>query len=170
MLREPLATNEVTLARSTGTVSFPARALVVAAMQPCACGYQGHPKLRCRCSEESRKRYEERGRGHGFLDIRTVLDSGVELNLTSGETSAAIGLRVAAARAVQMVRQGKLNHELLGDDLDEHGWRGAVHATDIERMTYDRLRRVSRTIADLEGSAAVGTGHIEEARRLTANL
>jgi magnesium chelatase family protein len=176
-LREPLETGRIHIARAAWQVEFPADFQLVAAMNPCPCGWLGHPTRACRCSPEQVARYQ--GRLSGPLLDRIDLQVEVPalpatelLQGPGGEPSAAVRSRVMAARERALQRQGVANQALRGQALDEHasadaparqllqaaatrlGWSGrAVH----------RALRVARTIADLAGHGAVQAADVAEA-------
>ena len=182
MLREPLESGEVTLSRAAGVVTYPARALVVAAMNPCPCGQLGHPRLRCRCPAVDIGRYQAKISGPLLdrLDLHVdvpPVDLSVLTDGGPGEASAVVAGRVTAARSRQMLRQGKPNGQLETADLnarvalDADGKALIMRAMEklgLSGRGYDRVRRVARTIADLEHSDTVGVGHVAEALQLRA--
>ena len=177
MLREPLETGRVTISRAARQVDFPARFQLVAAMNPCPCGYHGHPSGRCRCTPEQISRY--RGKISGPLldriDMRVEVPSLPAQDLlraAPGEPSARVRERVETAFAIQLARQGVANALLDGATLDDiarpDAEGSALAAQAIERFhlsgrAYHRILRLARTIADLEASAAVNARHIAEA-------
>jgi magnesium chelatase family protein len=184
MLREPLESGEVALSRAAGVVVYPARAVVVAAMNPCPCGQLGQARQRCRCSAVDVTRYQARVSGPLLdrLDLHVDVPP-VDLSSLSssqpGEPTAVVAARVAAARAVQQARQAKPNGQLEPADLlrhaalDDEGRALVVRA--VERLGlsgrgYDRVRRVARTIADLDGSDAVRAVHVAEALQLRGRI
>jgi magnesium chelatase family protein len=176
-LREPLETGVVRLARAARQVEYPARFQLVAAMNPCPCGYLGDPTHACRCTPEQVQRYRARLSGPLLdrIDLQVevpALPPAVLLNAPPGEPSATVRARVLAARARAIERQGHANAQLHGDALLAHaalddaarrlleqaatrlGWSG--------RATH-RALRVARTIADLAQCDRVGVPHVAEA-------
>ncbi len=175
-LREPLETGEVCVARATGTLAFPARPLLVTAMNPCPCGWLGHPRRGCRCTPVDLARYVARLSGPVLdrLDLQVevpALTSEELLRAAPGESSGVVAARVAAARARQRAR-GALNATLPAAALREHaaldaaGARLVTEAVDRGGMSaraVHRALRVARTIADLAGEARVAAGRLAEA-------
>jgi magnesium chelatase family protein len=176
-LREPLETGQIRIARAARQCDFPARFQLVAAMNPCPCGYLGHPSRPCRCSPDQVARYQ--GRLSGPLLDR--IDLQVEVPATdpdellqgpAGEASARVRERVAIARERAMARQGVPNQQLEGRWLDEH-----LHAepsaigflqTTARRLGWSarslhRCLRVARTIADLGAAERVRSADVAEA-------
>lgn len=180
MLLEPMKSGEVALSRAAGIVTYPARTSIIAAMNPCPCGQLGHPRLRCRCSADSIQRYETRVSSAvlKLFDIHVVvppLDLSTVGTAQPGESSAAVQARVIDARAKQADRQGKLNAQLEPGELQQHTQLNDAARTLIIRAMerlglsgacYDRVRRVARTIADLNGSTYVTEAHVAEALQL----
>ena len=175
-LREPLENGEVAIARAGSHARFPARPLIVAAMNPCACGWHGHPKRGCRCGPTDLLRYAARVSGPILdrLDLQIqvhALTSGELLAATPGETSAIVRSRVLAARARQLAR-GWLNAQLPAASLREHcpldreGRLLVAEAVDRGGMSaraVHRALRVARTIADLAGEEHVSEPRLSEA-------
>ncbi len=176
-LREPLETGCVTVARAAGSCSFPARFQLVAAMNPCPCGWHGHPHPRreCRCSRETVARYRARISGPLLDRIDLHVSLGVEaswLDAPPGEPSALVRERVLAARRLQLARQGCLNAELDGAALDRHGdpdaegralLMRAAAAWGWSARATRRALRVARTLADLDGDDRIEAGHMAQA-------
>jgi magnesium chelatase family protein len=176
-LREPLEGGHVTVSRASRRAEFPARFQLVAAMNPCPCGFSGHPARPCRCTPDQIARY--RGKLSGPLldriDLTLEVPALTEADLQGappGESSAAVRERVAAAWAVQRQRQGGPNARLAGAALDRHcqpdATGRALLAKAIERLhlsarAYHRILRVARTIADLAGEPAIAAAHVAEA-------
>ena len=175
-LREPVEAGVVDVIRANRRATFPARFLLVAAMNPCPCGHLGDPDGRCRCSADAVQRY--RGRISGPLLDRIDLLAEMprpapgELLGPPGEDSAAVRARVLAVRRRCEDRQGCVNARLEGRALDRHAALGAAERTllarSAERLALSaraqtRVRRVARTIADLEGSESIGTPQLAEA-------
>ena len=180
-LREPLERGEVTIVRAAGCASFPARALLVGAMNPCACGWLGHPKRGCRCTPTDLARHAARVSGPVLdrLDLQIevpALTSAELLAASAGEASAIVRERVVASRARQRAR-GSLNAQLpnaaLKDAcaLDPAGRRLVADAVDRGGMSargVHRALRVARTIADLAGEEWVSAMRLAEALQYRA--
>ena len=176
VLREPMETGEIAISRAARQVRFPARFLVVAAMNPCPCGYSGHPTIECRCTPLQIQRYRSRLSGPLLdrFDLHVEVPvQGAELLLQpgGGEPSAPVRERVAEARARQSVR-GRLNSELSGRELqevcrlDSNGERllsGAMEKLGLSARALHRILRVARTLADLDGSDELQQKHLVEA-------
>lgn len=177
VLREPLESGQIVISRAARQAEFPARFQLVAAMNPCPCGYHGDPSGRCRCSAEQITRY--RGRLSGPLLDRIDLHvdvprlSGSILSrLEAGEASAVVRARIGVARERQLARAGRPNARLEGEilrrDTDLPAAAGQLLDAAAERFGlsargHDRIRRVARTIADLAGSAGIEPAHVAEA-------
>jgi len=186
-LREPLESGVISLARGARQARFPARFQLLAAMNPCPCGYLGHASGRCRCTPDAIARY--RGRISGPLadriDIKIEAPVPREAELLAaaeGKSSSAIRERVATARARQIARQGKPNALLGTQEIDEHCAadaqaeelvRTAIARLSLSARAYHRVLRVARSIADLAGLERIGAAQVAEAvqyRRLDAAL
>ena len=177
VLRQPLEEGCVRIARAARTAVFPARFMLIGAMNPCPCGYLGDPTRQCRCTPLQAGRYASRLSG----PLRDRIDLSVAVNALpardlerpiAAEASESIRERVMVARDRQMTRGGRLNSQLQGTDLRRHvaldadGRRLLERALQKLAMTargFDRLLRVSRTIADLDRSDTVAAEHLAEA-------
>ena len=174
-LREPLETGRIGVARAARQVEFPARFQLVAAMNPCPCGFLGSE--RCRCTPEQVRRYHARLSGP-LLDRIDVLigvqpvDESTLMRRADGEPSAAIARRVAHARERQLARQGKPNAHLSPPEIDRHCALDDDAAALLRRVARDRhwssralhrVHKLARTIADLRGDDAIGVQHAAEA-------
>ena len=180
VLRQPLEDGQVTVSRVAGSVTFPSRFMLVCAMNPCKCGWYGHPSGRCRCTEQEVRRYHARISGPLLDRIDLIVEVPAldyeELRRKSpAESSAAIRARVNAARERQRARfadRGMCNAQMQAKELrrfctpDAEGdalMKAAFDAMNLTARSYDRILRVARTIADLEGAEDVGAAHIAEA-------
>ncbi len=187
VLREPLESGRVSISRAARQAEFPARFQLVAAMNPCPCGYLGHLNGKCRCTPDQVARY--RGKLSGPLldriDIHVEVPAVPEAELTgpaAGETSAAVRERVARARALQLSRQGKANAELSTRDTEKHCradpaaeglLKTAIARLNLSARAYHRVLRLARSIADLAGADFIGAVHVAEAvqyRRVDRSL
>ena len=178
VLREPLETGMITISRAQGQADFPARFQLVAAMNPCPCGYHGDRQGDCRCSAAAVQRYRAKISGPLLdrIDIHIEVERPpVELlrpDAPREEPSEIVAQRIAAARRLQQSRCGKINAELSGADLDEtlNAERDcfdllekAADNLSFSARAYQRVQRVARTIADLAGSDSVSVSHMAEA-------
>lgn len=184
VLREPLESGHIVIARARDKVSFPARFQLVAAMNPCPCGFLGNPSGRCRCSPDQIQRY--RGKLSGPLLDRIDLHITVARESTalgtpqeSGETSAAAAVRVAEARDVQLRRQGTANAflDLPGlrqhcqlDDVDRQWLEHACERLTLSLRSAHRVLKVARTLADLQAQQAISRQHLAEALQYRTHL
>lgn len=173
-LRQPLEAGEITIARKGVTVTFPSAFQLIASTNPCPCGFLGDRTRACTCSPVQLERYRRRLSGPVVdrFDLRVDL-LGVladEMMGGEGEPSAAVRSRVLMARARQAER-GCANRDLDRDSLDSLSWdRDGLRLLEIAMGTgtltargFDRVRRVGRTIADLEGEDRVSEAHVAEA-------
>jgi magnesium chelatase family protein len=177
VLREPLESGHVVISRAANQVRFPARFQLIAAMNPCPCGYLGDGTARCRCSPEQVARYRARLSGPLLdrIDLHVevpALPAEVLHRGAPGEATASVRPRVLAARARQLQRQQHLNHLLAPAEMHEHVMLGRDDADSLEQAmrhmrlsarAYHRILRVARTIADIEGCESVDSGHLQEA-------
>ena len=181
VLRQPLEDGKVTVSRVSGTVTFPSRFMLVCAMNPCKCGWYGHPSGRCRCSPRDVRRYHARVSGPLLDRIDIIvevpaLDFDELTEPSAGESSETIRARVNAARAVQRARYGDnttatnahMGPRALAQFCTlspecEQLMHQAFDAMALTARSYDRILRVARTIADLDGAQTIGLAHLAEA-------
>ena len=174
-LREPTETRRVDLSRAAGTITYDADTLVVGAMNPCPCGMKGNPRRSCRCTKTSIDGYDARVSPIlGIFDIRVTLppiDFAIEADDHGPRvSSASLQAQVIAARERQNAR-GMLNarretNQLSGMSLSQEARKLLEHAIEHNGLTgkdYDRMRRVSQTIADLDGADVIDALHVAEA-------
>ena len=178
-LRQPIEEGRITVSRALRSVLFPARFVLVAAMNPCPCGYHGDKKRECRCSPPQIARYHNRLSGplRDRLDLIVEVDAVPISELTDGpegEPSASVRTRVLAARERQASRsvRARVNANLTGTDLkrvaplDQAGRRLLERSAErlhLSARAFHRVIRVARTIADLAGVDAVTNEHLGEA-------
>jgi len=177
VLREPLESGRVSVSRAARQAEFPAEFQLVAAMNPCPCGFLGHYTHRCRCTPDQIARYRSRISGPLLdridLQIEVPAVAPEELaGAAAGESTSTVRERVARARERQLARQGKTNTRLTAPEVDEHCGpqrsgvellNHAIRRLGLSARGYHRILKVARTIADLAGDAAVSTRHIAEA-------
>ena len=181
VLRQPLEDGEVTVSRVAGTVTYPSRFMLVCAMNPCKCGWYGHPSGRCRCTERDVRRYHSKISGPLLDRIDLIvevpaLDYEELSRRSSAERSADIKKRVNAAREIQRRRfggDGTMCNAHIGSRemseicaLDAEGealMHAAFDSMRLSARSYDRILRVARTIADLDGQKNISAEHIAEA-------
>lgn len=187
VLREPLESGKIHIARAAHQVTYPARFQLIAAMNPCPCGYLGDPSQRCRCSPDQIKRYRSRVSGplldriDAHIELPRVPPSTMRQHAT-GESSSQIRARVVAARAIQQARQGRPNALLSPAQLRHHCALKKQDAEHLENIVtklqlsgraYHRILKLARSIADLAGSENIETTHVNEAvgyRRLDRQI
>lgn len=177
VLREPLESGHITISRAAHQADFPARFQLVAAMNPCPCGWLGHASGKCRCTPDAAQRYQGRISGPLLdrIDIQLTVAAMPPDSIgaqADGETSAAIAARVAQADALQRARQGKPNQRLAPREIDrycrpdaagERLLRAAMQQLQWSARAYHRVLKVARTVADLGGAEHVAAEHIAEA-------
>jgi magnesium chelatase family protein len=177
VLREPLESGRISVSRAARQAEFPARFQLVAAMNPCPCGYLGHAHGRCRCSPDQVARYRARVSGPLLdrIDLQVEVPAVPQEALAHKghhESSAAVRNRVAAAHGRQLERQGKSNVLLSGREVDRFCAPDARGAQVLKQATarlglsargYHRVLKAARSIADLEGSTEVAAPHVAEA-------
>lgn len=181
VLRQPLEDRRVTLARASGTLSFPASVTLIAAMNPCPCGFHGDPVRECRCSPSAVTRYQKRISGPLLdrIDIHLQvprIDYEELADRRAGERSMSVRERVQAAREVQAKRYAEsdlLTNSDMGprevqkyaklDEAGENLMRMAVRQLSLSARAYHRVLKLARTIADLAGMEQVQSTHVAEA-------
>jgi magnesium chelatase family protein len=177
VLREPLESGEVRISRAKTQACFPARFQLIAAMNPCPCGYYGNNDDRCRCTVEQVRRYRDRISGP-MLDridmhvpVRALRQGELHVK-NEGDSSAIIRERVEQARARQIERQGKANHQLSAPDLEKYcvlsdGDKAllehAINKMGLSTRAYHRVLKVARTLADMQNKIQPDTENITEA-------
>ena len=176
-LREPLESGHITISRAAQRAEFPARFQLIAAMNPCPCGYLGSRQKACRCTPDQVARYQGRLSGPLLDRIDLLVEVAAVppdelLNAPAGEPTAAVRARCIAARERALARQGQPNQALQGQAIDtqarlDEAARAFLH-TAASRLGWSarathRALKVARTIADLAGSQTVGVAHVAEA-------
>ncbi len=183
-LREPLETGKIAIARAAQRVEFPCRFQLIAAMNPCPCGYHGHPTRACQCRPEQVRRYRQRLSGPLLdrLDLAVEVPALSEeelLQAPQGESSAVVRARVAAAHQRQQARQGCSNHDLDVAGIEQYCsaketaiplLRQAIQRLQLSGRAYHRILQVARTIADLHNEAEISASHVAEAIQYRRHL
>ena len=181
VLRQPVEDGEVTITRTAGSVKLPSRFMLVAAMNPCRCGWRGHPSGRCSCTDAMVEKYVSRISGPMLdrMDLHVQVPS-VEFEAMrrkeAPEPSAAVKARVDAARARQSRRfagtevacNAHMPPAMVGkfctlDGAGERVLKAAFDRMGLTARSHDRILRVARTIADLEGEENISAAHLAEA-------
>jgi magnesium chelatase family protein len=177
VLREPLESGRITISRAARRADFKAQFQLVAAMNPCPCGYLGHHNGKCRCTPDQIARYRNKISGPLLdrIDVQIEVPAVPQEDLlrhADGEPSADIRARVEAARQRQLARQRKPNAQLSVSEIDtlcapdaqgEALLRQAITRLNLSARAYHRVLKVARTIADLADSEHIQTPHIAEA-------
>jgi magnesium chelatase family protein len=177
VLREPLESGSITISRAARQAQFPARFQLVAAMNPCPCGYFGHQAGRCRCTPDMVNRYQGRISGPLLdrIDLQVQVGPLSQEELLaggSGESSGAVRVRVEQCARRQIQRQGGFNAALAGAGLEqtchtsqdaELLLRNAMSRLGWSARAYHRVLKVARTIADLAGNDDISQAHVAEA-------
>ncbi|WP_447988454.1 YifB family Mg chelatase-like AAA ATPase [Achromobacter spanius] len=175
-LREPLEAGRVVIARALHAAQFPARFQLIAAMNPCPCGWRGHPVRACVCRPDQVARYVGKISGPLLdrIDLHVALPPSDPESMAgpAGEASCHVSERVRRCRQRQQDRQGKLNAALSGAELDQY----CVMQADAQALLFQAMRRLSgsgralhralrvaRTVADLEGADVLGASHVAQA-------
>jgi magnesium chelatase family protein len=182
VMRQPIEDGKVTISRAAGTMTFPAEFILIAAMNPCPCGFHGDPQRECRCSSVQIERYRNRISGPLLdrIDIHVEAPAVAFKELSGGgsaESSSSILQRVLQARDLQKNRfagerktasNARMSHSQIKkfcaiDDTSIEMLRHAMEDLHLSARAYDRILKVSRTIADLAGSECITPDHIGEA-------
>lgn len=177
VLREPLESGRIVISRAARQAEFPAKFQLVAAMNPCPCGYLGDSNGRCHCSQEQVRRYRARVSGPLLdrIDLHIEVPNLPRAEMraeASGETSAKVRDRVYQARQIQLQRTGKPNCQLNNRDIERHCKLAeaderlldvAIEQLGLSARAWHRILRVARTVADLAKSEAIKTPHLTEA-------
>jgi len=177
VLREPLESGHITISRAARRAEFPAQFQLIAAMNPCPCGYLGHYNGRCRCTPDQVSRYRSKISGPLLdrIDIQIEVPAVPQddlLGKSSGEASLTIQSRVETAHQHQLARQQKANARLSVTEIDTFCTpdaeglallQQAISHLNLSARAYHRVLKVARTIADMEDSATVSAAHIAEA-------
>ncbi|MES2500731.1 MAG: ATP-binding protein, partial [Pseudomonadota bacterium] len=177
VLREPLESGHITISRAARQADFPASFQLLAAMNPCPCGYLGHFNNKCRCTPDNIARYRAKISGPLLdrIDLLIIVPALKEDELVSSsqsETSDSIRARVEKARQIQRDRQGKANFALSSLEIDAHCQpdeaglaliKTAISKLNLSARAYHRILKVARTIADLNNDVAIKAVHIAEA-------
>lgn len=177
-LREPLESGTITISRAARQAEFPAKFQLIAAMNPCPCGYMSDPHHQCRCSLEQVHRYRMRLSGplldriDMHVEVPPLAHSSLIYAGEASESSAEVRLRVERARQRQLQRSGKINNVLLNKELekvsglnnaDQNLFATAMQKLRLSARAYHRILRIARTIADLAESEQIITCHLTEA-------
>ncbi|MDO4997249.1 MAG: YifB family Mg chelatase-like AAA ATPase [Neisseria sp.] len=174
VLREPLESGEIHISRAARQAVYPAQFQLVAAMNPCPCGYLGHATKACRCTPESVQRYRDKISGPLLDRIDLVIEvpslpADELMQTATGESSETVLQRVLAARDRQYARQGKTNAKLSVKELDEvaqiseeakQALGQMLEKLSLSARSFHRILRVARTLADLAGDEIVNRSHV----------
>lgn len=177
VLREPLESGHITISRAARQADFPAHFQLIAAMNPCPCGYQGHPNNKCRCTPDQVSRYRAKISGPLLdrIDLHievAALKEDELMQKTASESSAVIAARVACARDKALSRQGKPNNLLSHREIEEHCapnaacetlLKNAITKLNLSARAYHRILKVARTITDLSMQEHIAPSHVAEA-------
>lgn len=177
-LRQPLEDKVVTIARARGTATYPANFILIAAMNPCPCGYRGSKNKQCKCKPSDIMRYERKLSGplidriDMWVEVSEIDHEKLLGKHKSGEDSDKIRDRVVEARKIQIKREGKTNSELGAKNIGEKAkltknaeqiLKASAKRLDLSARAFHRVIRLARTIADLDNSETVDEKHILEA-------
>ncbi|MEH6911856.1 MAG: YifB family Mg chelatase-like AAA ATPase [Oceanicoccus sp.] len=178
VLREPLESGEIVISRANKQVTFPAKFQLIAAMNPCSCGYFGDLKRSCRCTPDQLRRYRDRVSGPLLdridiqVNVNRLPSALINHGNTSEEASADIRQRVVNCRQLQQQRTAKPNAQMTNRETEEHCMltvadqqllNKAVDKLQLSARAYHRILRVARTIADMDHSENIQQQHLTEA-------
>jgi magnesium chelatase family protein len=184
VLRQPLESGRITISRAARQADFPARFQLIAAMNPCPCGYLGHISGKCHCTLDAVLRYQDRISGPLLdrIDMQievAAMDPTILAATADGDSSALIAARVAKAYARQIARQDKPNERLTTREIDRYCklhrggdqmLRQSMLQLHWSARAYHRVLKVARTIADLAASERIDDHHIQEAIQFRRGL
>ncbi len=178
VLREPLESGEITISRASRQVQYPAKFQLIAAMNPCPCGYLGDKTKACQCSPDQVRRYRSKISGPLLdridlhIEVPRLPKGTLGKQDPNNESSATVRERITQARAIQVERTGKPNANLSSKELEQHCvldednralLESALEKMNLSARAYHRILKVSRTIADLDQSKEITTVHLMEA-------
>ena len=187
VLREPLESGNISISRAARQAEFPARFQLIAAMNPCPCGYLGDPAGRCNCSAEKVMRYRSRISGplldriDMHIEVPRIKHAQLQ-NSEAGESSELVRIRVDAARQRQIIRCGKTNNAMSNKEIekfcklntdDRQLLENAIEKLGLSARAWHRIIKLARTIADLANSEHITSIHLQEAigyRRLDRGI
>jgi len=185
VMREPIENGEITISRAGQQADFPARIQLVAAMNPCPCGYYGDEREPCRCSPDQITRYQSRVSGPLLdrvdiqVEVKRIAYDLLRSDAAKGESSNAVRRRVERASELQLERCGKANARMDNNEVEQHcvleeaqhRWLAiALDKFNLSARAIHRTLKVARTIADMEGSADIQADHLKEALGYRARL
>jgi len=185
VMREPIENGEITISRAGQQADFPARIQLIAAMNPCPCGYYGDEREPCRCSPDQITRYQSRVSGPLLdridiqVEVKRIAYDLLRSDAAKGECSSAVRQRVERANRLQLDRCGKANARLNNTEVDQHckleeaqhRWLAiALDKFNLSARAIQRTLKVARTIADMAGSVDIGADHLKEALSYRSRL
>lgn len=178
VMREPVENGEITISRAGHQADFPARIQLIAAMNPCPCGYYGDQREPCRCSPEMISRYQSRVSGPLLdrvdiqISVQRIEYAMLRSDAKKGESSVQVRKRVVTAYQAQLERTGKSNARLSSEEIEQHcvldeeqhEWlESALNKFNLSARAIHRTLKVARTIADMDGSDQIAGPHLREA-------
>jgi len=185
VMREPIENGEITISRAGQQADFPARIQLVAAMNPCPCGYYGDEREPCRCSPDQITRYQSRVSGPLLdrvdiqVEVKRIAYDLLRSDAAKGESSKSVRKRVERANGLQLARCGKANARMDNNEVEQHckleeaqhRWLAiALDKFNLSARAIQRTLKVARTIADMEGSTDIHADHLKEALSYRARL